>query len=149
MRRRTLLVVLSGLAVVVAAGVVVLWPGPDQITLENYHEIRMGMSLAEVEAILGPVGDYRTAPATFPEPSSDPELPARYQDREQQFRITSEDGPDGQERIWVSDDGEIWVLIRDGGVRSKNFIHKQKSQQSALENLLWRVKRQWRRWFPE
>jgi hypothetical protein len=65
MRRRTLLVALAGLAVVVAAGAVVLWPGPDRITLENLHEIRMGLSLAEVEAILGPAGDYCTAPARF------------------------------------------------------------------------------------
>ena len=44
MRRRTLLVALAGLAVVVAAGVVVLWPrpAPEQITRENYDRIRVG-----------------------------------------------------------------------------------------------------------
>jgi hypothetical protein len=42
MRRRTLLVVLAGLAGVVAAGVVVLWPLPDGITREDYDRIRPG-----------------------------------------------------------------------------------------------------------
>ena len=38
-----------------------LWPRPDRITRENYERIRVGMSSAEVEAILGgPPGDYRT-----------------------------------------------------------------------------------------
>ena len=59
MRRRKLLVVLAGLAVV-AAGVVVLWPRPDRITRENCDRIRPGMTRAEVEAILGPPDDYRT-----------------------------------------------------------------------------------------
>jgi hypothetical protein len=63
MRRRTLLVALAGLPVVVAAGAVVLWPRtPSRITLENCNRIREGMSRAEVEAILGPPGDYRTGP---------------------------------------------------------------------------------------
>src|SRR6516164_10518508 len=63
MRRRTLLVVLAGLAGLVAAVVVVLWPRPSlRITLENCKRIREGMSRAEVEAILGPPGDYRTGP---------------------------------------------------------------------------------------
>jgi hypothetical protein len=53
----------GGLAVVVAAGVVVLWPQPQpssRVTRENFDRIHDGMSRAEVEAILGPRGDYRT-----------------------------------------------------------------------------------------
>jgi hypothetical protein len=63
MRRRKLLVALVGLAVVVAAGAVVLWPQaapPSRVTRENYDCIQEGMTRAEVEAILGPPGDYRT-----------------------------------------------------------------------------------------
>jgi hypothetical protein len=61
MRRRTLLVVLAGLAV--AAGVVV-WPrtAPVRITPENCDLICKGMIEAEVESVLGPPGDYRTRP---------------------------------------------------------------------------------------
>ena len=61
MRRRKL-IALAGLAVLVAAGAFVLWPRPDRITRANYDRIRMGMSRAEVEAILGPPGDYTTGP---------------------------------------------------------------------------------------
>jgi hypothetical protein len=57
MRRRKLLVALAWLAVVVAAGVVVLWPRENRITQENCDRIKEGMSQAEVEAILGPSGD--------------------------------------------------------------------------------------------
>jgi outer membrane protein assembly factor BamE (lipoprotein component of BamABCDE complex) len=54
MRMRKLLVALAGLAVVVAAGVVALWPQPLRATWENYDSIREGMTRAEVVAILGP-----------------------------------------------------------------------------------------------
>jgi hypothetical protein len=50
----------GGLAVVVAVGVVVLWPRADRITKENLGRIRLGMSAAEVEVVLGPPGDYRS-----------------------------------------------------------------------------------------
>jgi hypothetical protein len=61
MRRWKLLAVLAVLPVPVAFGVSVLWPRPERITPENFDRIRKGMTLAEVEAILGPPGDYRTA----------------------------------------------------------------------------------------
>ena len=63
MRRRNLLVVLAGLAVVVAAGVVVVWSRKDLITRDRYDRIQAGMTRTKVEAILGgPPGDYRTVP---------------------------------------------------------------------------------------
>ena len=53
MPKRKLLVALTGLAVVVAAGVVVLWPGQAHVTEENFSRIRKGSTEAEVEKILG------------------------------------------------------------------------------------------------
>jgi hypothetical protein len=70
MRRWKLLAAL-GLAVVVAAGSF-LWLRPNpalRITRENCDRIRAGMTRAEVEAILGPPGDYTTGPTT-PKPTS-------------------------------------------------------------------------------
>jgi hypothetical protein len=74
--RRKLLVALAGLAVVVAAGVVVfcilvvVQPAePTRVTLKNAARIKPGMTLKSVEAILGPAGDYSTQPmlaVTFP-----------------------------------------------------------------------------------
>jgi hypothetical protein len=66
MRSRKLLAALAGLAVVVAAVVVVLWQAPtSRLTLENLGHLREGMTRAQVEAILGAPGDYRTGPLEF------------------------------------------------------------------------------------
>jgi hypothetical protein len=53
------------MAVLVAVGTLGLWPRQDRIPHENFDRIRDGISLAEVEAILGPLGDYRTRPTTY------------------------------------------------------------------------------------
>jgi hypothetical protein len=53
MRRRKLLVVLAGLVVLVAVGVVALWPGQSHVTEENFSRIRKGSTDSEVEKILG------------------------------------------------------------------------------------------------
>jgi hypothetical protein len=67
MRRRTLLVALVGLAAVVAAWTVVLWPRhiPPGAIWENVERVEDGMTLAQVEAIIGPPGDYRTGPSSL------------------------------------------------------------------------------------
>jgi hypothetical protein len=57
-------VALVGLAVVVAAGAVVLWPRPERIAWERFDRIHYGMTRAEVESVLGPAGDYRTRSST-------------------------------------------------------------------------------------
>jgi hypothetical protein len=136
MRRRTLLVVLAGLAVVVATGVFVLWPKaqPDRITQENFARVADGMSHAEVEAILGPPGDHRTAPT---EATTD-------------FVFFSADGtkiatPD----VWRGDRANIYVAYDLAGcVMGKSSHANNRFPQSPLDNLLWRAKRQWHRWFP-
>src|SRR5258708_730719 len=62
-RRWTLLVVLAvGLIALVGVAAFVAWPRPDRVTRENFDRIKVGMSRTEVEAILGPQGDYTTGP---------------------------------------------------------------------------------------
>jgi hypothetical protein len=129
MRRRTLLVVLAGLAVVGAAGVVVVWPRQelDQITQENCDRIHEGMNREEVEAILGPPGYYATEPVIEIYPPA----------------ISLMDWP----RVWTGNKG--WIVVNFDGhdlVRSNSFT---RNTDSPLEKLLRRLKRQWRRWFPE
>ena len=51
--RRRLLFGLIVVAVVLAVCVWLLWPGPSAISGENFEMIQVGMSLAEVEAIMG------------------------------------------------------------------------------------------------
>jgi hypothetical protein len=55
-RRRLLVLAVLGAAVALAGGAWLLWPRPaitTAITLENAAKIQQGMTLAEVEAILG------------------------------------------------------------------------------------------------
>jgi hypothetical protein len=148
MRRRTLFLVLAGLAVVVAAGVVVLWPRPEPdrvtwayfVTLENCRRCGRGMTCKEVEAILGPPGDYSTGP------TSDPISPFR------QVR-TFDDGmpwPQLTPTEWKGDKAIVVVFFdATGNAIESQFAAVYKRDQHPLDNLLWRAKRQWRRWFPE
>jgi hypothetical protein len=134
MRRRTLLVLLAGLAVVVAARVIVLWQQPDRITRENCDRIREGMTRAEVEAILGPPGDYTTWPTDI----------TRWP-RGTDWRM----GDLFAE--WRGDEGRILVLLDqdDGLVHSDGiFAPSSPRQVNPLYALIWRAKRQWHRWFP-
>ena len=140
MRRRTLLVALAGLAVVSGAGAVVLWPTqPNRITQENCDRIKEGMSRAEVETILGPPGDYRTGP-----------VQSVVQWELNGARTTWHDQCSNYS-AWVGDTG--WVRVefnnRHGTVWASEFIESKRIAQHPLENLLWRAKRQWHRWFPE
>ncbi len=38
---------------------------------------------------------------------------------------------------------------RSGAVIYKGFVPGERVGQTPLENLLWRVKRQWHRWLPD
>jgi hypothetical protein len=155
MRKRKVLVALAGLAVVAAAGVV-LWPRSQpssRITRENFERIKEGMSRAEVETILGPPGDYSSGPLEYA--------------RETLYRFSSSGPPptgdfvlsspvtilggDAWDRVeWRSDRQILCVyFLRSGHVIARGFWDVAPMAQSPLHNLLWRVKRQWHRWFPE
>jgi hypothetical protein len=140
MRRRKLrwLLLLVGLAVVVAVGAFALWPRKDRITRENFDRIQNGMSLAEVEAILGPPGDHRTRPTTY-----EPHFlePPRLADR-----VASQPAVDIKK--WQGDAGDVEVVFSNGK-RSAAFYATDPVNQGPLDNLLWRAKRLWRRLFRE
>jgi hypothetical protein len=139
MRRRTLLVVLAGLAVVVAAGVVVLWPRASQVTLENCQCICKGMTRFDVELILGgPPGDYRTRPT--------------WDWRQEDDFMRSSFLFDHDRRVghWYGD-GVMLVVVFDPD--DKVFIadsrHIGGPTASVLDTWKWQLKRQWHRWFLE
>ena len=141
---------LTGLAVVVAVGVVGLWPRADRITRENSNRIREGMCRAEVEAILGPPGDYRTAlgetEGVTPQAgatvwrSDDDGI-----DRNPTWRQGERAG------VWLGDTILVLCILDDSDhVKGILVLPRRTTQkQTAFENLLWRLKRKWRRWFPE
>jgi hypothetical protein len=148
MRRWKLLVVLAGLAVVVAAGVVVLWPRHERITRENFDRIHEGMSRAEVEAILGPPCDFSTGPLVRVRANRPPN-PFSVENFDP---ITVVGSGDNREEllVWKSDRQLITINFGPSGHVEDLWMHDvARVNQTAFENLIWRFKRQWRRWFPE
>jgi hypothetical protein len=131
MRRRKLLVALAGLAVVVAAGAVVLWPRTERITQENYDRIQLGMSRAHVYTVLGPPGDYATHP-TYGYIGSGP--------------WNRQPG----EESWVANETVIWVQF-DGTskVVHASFGGNAPKPANGYQVLLWYANHQRHRWFPE
>jgi hypothetical protein len=127
MRRRKLLLVLVGVAVVVAAEVVVLWPRLERITRENFARLHSGMSRAEVQAILGTSGEYSTGPIEY-------------------TYFCMGEPPD----VWESDQGVILVFYGAPPVACDiRWIVPKRKEVGPLGRLLWRAKRQWHCWFPE
>jgi hypothetical protein len=133
MRKCKLLVVLAGLAVVVAVGVVVLWPRADRVTRENFDCIRKGMTPQEVEGLLGPPGDYSTGPTT----TSDASIFQMFD-----FRDTSHIS------FWETDTASVRIYFAASGVTYAEYQPLARREQGPLDNLLWRAKRLWHRWFP-
>jgi hypothetical protein len=140
MRRRTLLVVLAALAVVVAVGTVLLWPRAERVTLENHTSIRSGMTLPEVEAILGgPPGDYRTSPTQF-----------EFGDPSFRCRRSHLRGTGVSEEHWECDTLALLVRFSDEGtVRCVCPIPTARRAGGKFDAICWRAKRQWHYWFPE
>jgi hypothetical protein len=146
-----LLVALAGLAVVVAAGLVVLWPRGDRVTRYYYDRIQIGMNRADVEAILGPPGDYRTGLGERGEIMSNlvwfPD-PAYVDDMSQNWDRLPTPIPSGLWASWSSDSLSTWITIDDSG----RVVHKEASPrrmtQGQFDSFVWRAKRSWHRWFP-
>ena len=145
---------LAALAVLVTAGAVALWPSrPNQITKENRDRIKEGMSRAEVEAILGPPGDYRTGLGereSIGNPFWDPDL-TDYEPVMATWRpVRGSQGPSLTAGTWKCDSIEILVMTDDESGRVVYAdAFARRSAGSPLQNVLWRAKRQWHRWFPE
>ena len=145
MRRRNLFGALAVGTAAILAGVVLLSPSPrSRITQENVDRIREGMSRQEVEVILGPPCDCSTGP--FLLVRGDGRGPAG-------FFVTDgceSYGPDGSAFLrWTDDTGSATVCFeKDGRAWAPFFQPLKKVQQPPLDNLLWRAKRLWRKWFP-
>jgi hypothetical protein len=138
MRRRTLviLLVVSGLTVLVGLEVVALSPHPSRDTRENFNRIKPGMGRVEVEAILGLPGDYTTGPASEYRSLNDP--------------IGFFSVPGTHQSVWTTDEGKVLVgYDANDQTVDAQFKYLGIEHQGPVDNLLWRLKRQWHRWFPE
>jgi hypothetical protein len=138
MRKWKLLVVLAGLAVVTAAGVVV-WPRPNRVTAENVERLRVGMTRNEVEAIIGLPGDHSTQETVVM-----PMTSTSWTD------VIGETNRNERKDRWIGDD--TWVDVafdKTGQVTWMQLGKRNVVDHGLFGNLLWRAKRQWHRWFPE
>lgn len=129
-------------------------PGEADRFLEaNFGKLRSGMSRPEVEAIFGPAGDYATAPVEVISPpflleckldwrtweskthdSIDPRTFYK-QFRKQLFQLH-----------WQDDRGSLCIwFYKDETVACARFDRVRAQEQELAENLIWRVKRLWRR----
>jgi hypothetical protein len=136
MRRRKLRWAVVWLALV-AVGVLVPRPAPPvRATREKFGLVHKGMTLAEVTTILGPPGNYASGPTHLSGPASGRDL-----------------GPTGEawsHYDWYSDTFDFWVEFDGSGVVIWRFdFDNHRIEKGPLDNLLWRAKRQWRKWFPE
>src|SRR5262245_1049740 len=138
--------VLAGLTVVQAVAAFGLRPDASRrITPENFDRIRWGMAPEQVYAILGPPGDYTTGPThkTSADDAS-PFSPSLRTYREKKADLGWVRGVD----FWMCDTAEIYTNYGPDGVWVKSFYHAERLPQSRFDNLVWRAKRQWRKWFP-
>jgi hypothetical protein len=127
----------AGLLVLVSAVAFAPRPRTDRITLENFRRIEKGMSRAEVCGILGPPGDYTTGPLEFVGPG---ELRPWYPP----LTVVNDARED-----WGWDEKTVSVTFdKSGGVSCAMYSGCQRVKQGPLDNLRWRAKRQWRKWFP-
>jgi hypothetical protein len=129
MLRRLILLAMLALLAAVAFVALVTWPRSDRATQENFNRIRRGMSRAEVEAILGPPGDYRSG--------------------ETHDFVTRGWLPG--DLIWETDHVIIIVHFHESGrVRFQSIqLVSVRDSSDPLDKLFWLAKRQWRKWFPK
>lgn len=129
---RTRLAILTAVALVmllVGALVPVVFPQPSKVTRANFECIERGMTLAEVEAILGgPPGDYRTGP-TVVVPTGGPGYT---------LALTLDD-------TWSGDDIHLSVGFSGGRVEEITFLHMMPEPIGAWELLRWRLASRWER----
>jgi hypothetical protein len=107
--------------------------GGGCINAKNFERINGRKSRQDVEAILGPPGDYRSGPI-------DPEhtVYGFY------FGISP-----SEVALWYSDTGIVEIHFFGTHIGRKYYTPTQQVPQPPLENLIWRANRQWHRWFPE
>ena len=142
MRGRTLrwlLLTLAGLVVIALAEAVAIWPPlwlepPSPITQKNFDRIRIGMRRADVAAILGPDGDFKTRDCKR---------------RDLCAMISGEAVATVEMQTWDTDTGRIDVYYsRRGTVAWAMYSVNRLPEAGPVENFLSRARYLWRRWLP-
>jgi hypothetical protein len=124
MRRRRLRWWLAGPCALLAVAVVVLALQPSRITKANFMRLGAGMTTEDVKSLLGPAGDYTSAPVAV----------ATDQLAWPQWNFDSIAYPVS---IWIDDDAEISVIFDDSGaILNARYRAVYKWPQNPLENIL-------------
>jgi hypothetical protein len=146
-KRKVLLGSLAGLAIILVGVLVVSQRPlrPARVTLAHFDRIKgwlevneKPITVAEVESLIGgPPDDYTTGPTGYPDQGG---TWASVGPRLGEKAVAS--------KVWQSDTGCIRVdLGPSGAVVGAYFVPCSRTIQGTLDNLLWRAKRQWHRWF--
>src|SRR5262249_30783312 len=107
---------------------------PQRVTNESFERIKMDMTRAEVESILGgPAGDYTTGPTRATGRSHNPGTlgPSR--------GIGLSEWRGDSAVIWIgfdSSDTVDWADVNSNELLDASFV----------ERTMWRLRRQWRSW---
>jgi hypothetical protein len=123
--RKSAVILAVGLALA-GAVLALAWPLPSRVTRANFDRIKEGMSRADVEALLGPPGDYTTAPTSFD-------------------RMEGVWRPGSKEAKWEGDECMVVVDFDASG----HAVGKLFSPGAAtldygpVDRLLWRLERRW------
>jgi hypothetical protein len=126
MRNRLIIAFGFLVALIVSGASVGFRSAPATITKENYDRIRLGMTRSEIEAILGPPGDYTTRP------TSDLWQYGMF------FRLSL-----NESLIWRSDAGTLGIRFNDAGISSgKGWADTNPEDHGVIGNLRWRLERQ-------
>jgi len=138
-RRRVLL--LGSVAVVTALLVWVVWPTPSAINRENAKQIAEGMSLSEVEALLGgPSRNDATRPISVDMPRESPAQKTAADDTQGRIALYTEVARQRHNvRVWQSDSAFVMVRFEDGKVCAQTCFPLRPAPETPLAML--------RRWF--
>jgi hypothetical protein len=139
-RRRLVVVVALTLIVLIAVGArLIIPPKSARINRENSSRIQIGMTLTEVEEILGPPGDYRTC---------DNELDRWASTTADDAKLGNGHGTEVY--VWMCNTLQVAVCFDDdGGVAWVIRLPMKPFHGEGFEQLTWRLKRLWRGAFPE
>lgn len=121
------------------------------LAVKRFDQLKEGMTLAQVEGILGKKGDRRSGPTT--------EKRSMYSDRP--WRMWAPPDPSTGQALskewwdectlaqWQSDTVTIAVAFRpEGNAAFAYYRTATKDEVSFRDRLVWLAKREWQKWFP-
>jgi hypothetical protein len=140
-QHRRLIVV--GILLLAGAGALT-GPSSSRSALDAYESIKLGASRAEVWRVIACLpGDHRNWP-TCRDWAKQTVIAERTL-----TRLEWSSAPQLRD-VWQFDAGEVGVEYTPDGIATSKWLspHTRDARCSVLEDMAWRAKREWHRWFP-